>query len=89
MHDISSWIWIFIPLAPFGVGLIAILVRHQQRMAEIVHGVAQGNSEEVAALREEVRQLKAQMGSMSLALESLSASKKESSVQDRIGEVRS
>lgn len=59
----SDTIWILIPLTALMIPIIAILIHHQQRMAQIIHGRS-SNPElenEVHALRREVQELKQMM----------------------------
>lgn len=82
----ASVIWIFIPLAPFIIGGVAILVKHQQRMAEILHGApAQLPSQELVAMQEQLSQMQQQLTQVTLALEDLKRPPIDQ-VQSRIGE---
>ena len=59
---------VFIPIIALMIPVVAILVKHQQRMAEIIHGsqLQQGNNPQIAALQEEVRQLRQQVTMLAL-----------------------
>lgn len=72
--NIGDYIWVLIPLAPFGIALIAILVGHQQKMAQILHGGQNaGAQQDVAALREEVETLRDKVNSQALEIDKLRA----------------
>lgn len=63
---------VFIPIVALFIPIVAILVKHQQKMASIIHGgggVQTAN--EIAALREEVRQLQTLIHSQAIALDEL------------------
>lgn len=51
-------------LAFFMIPIVAILSKHQQKMAEIIHG--RGRREDVDALRDEVSQLRSQVQQMAI-----------------------
>ena len=59
----SETVWILIPLTALMIPIIAILIHHQQRMAQIVHGrgINPELENEVRALRQEVQQLRQMM----------------------------
>ena len=62
---------------PIGLGMIAILVKHQQKMAEILRQpVQQGNAAEVEQLSREVRELRALMNQQVMMMDSLSDGQK-------------
>jgi ATP-dependent 26S proteasome regulatory subunit len=78
---------LMIPLAPFLVAIVAILVKHQQRMAEIMAAQNRDavSASDVAALREEIRAVREAMTEQSLALEALrDARPLEANLQDRV-----
>jgi len=58
----------FIPITLFMIPIIAILVKHQQRMAEIMHNshLQQRSDPQIAMLQEEVRQLRQQVAMLAL-----------------------
>lgn len=64
---------LLIPITALMIPIVAILVSHQQKMAQIVHS-AQGRStevtEEIQALREEVRSLREIVHQQTIALDS-------------------
>jgi len=66
---------IFIPILGVVAVIIMILTKHQQRMAEIIHGTAQAQSaEEIVELRHEVAQLKQMVHEQMIALDSYAGS---------------
>ncbi len=82
--------WILICLAPFATGGIAILVKHQQRMAEIVHGMrGQGSNQEMAGMQDQINQLRQQVAQLTLALDEVKRLPATSEVRQRITEVES
>jgi len=65
----------FIPILAVVAGIVAILTKHQQRMAEIIHGTAQQqSSDEVGQLRMEVAELKQMVHQQMIALDSYAGS---------------
>jgi hypothetical protein len=58
-----------IPLALLMIPIVAILTRHQQKMAEILHGVS--HSSELQELRREVTELRAIVQNQTYAIESV------------------
>ena len=58
-------------VAVMSVPIISILVKHQQRMAEIIHSRS-GSQAEVDELRQEVRELRARLDYQALAIDNLS-----------------
>jgi len=60
-----------IPALALLIPIIALLVNHQQKMAQIIHvqGGNPGTRGEIEALRQEVQQLRYQMNQQNLALE--------------------
>ncbi len=65
----GDMIWVLIPLTALLIPIVAMLVSHQQKMAQIIHG--RGDPEEVAALRSEVAELKQQLGQHTMALDEM------------------
>lgn len=55
-NDIPAILGVMIPIVIFMIPIVAILTRHQQRMAEIFHGQTQ--SSEMMELKREVAELK-------------------------------
>ena len=78
----ASTIWILIPLSALGIGLVAILTGHQQKMAEIIHGRAHKEAveAELQALRDKIAGLEARLSVQGLAAEAVSH--KKSAVED-------
>lgn len=67
-----DFVWVLIPLAPFIIGGVAILVKHQQRMTEILHGSqAQLPIQELASMQEQLNLMRQQLTQVTLALEEL------------------
>lgn len=70
---------VLIPILGIVAGIVAILTKHQQRMAEIIHGTAQHQSnEDVAMLRSEVAELKQLVHQQMIALDSYAGSPRRS-----------
>lgn len=67
-------IGVFIPIIALMIPVVAILVKHQQRMAEIIHGsqLQQGSDPQIAILQEEIRQLRQQVNILALERENKS-----------------
>lgn len=64
---------LMIPITALMIPIVAILVSHQQKMAQIIHsGRPAADSQETAALRAEVRELKEMVHQQMLALDSYS-----------------
>lgn len=80
---------LLIPIIALTVPIVAILTKHQQRMAELIHGGQnQSNSYEVAQLREEVRRLSENVSHLTLLVDSRSEALPPASTEDiknRIG----
>jgi hypothetical protein len=62
---------LFLLIVPF---VVSILVKHQQRMAEIVRG--QHAAQQDSALAQEVRELRQMLAQQSIALDSLAQNQK-------------
>ena len=68
-NDIAPMI---VGVIAFMIPIIAILTAHQRKMAEIIHrGQSQGNSDEIAALRNEVARLTQAVHQNTIAIDSL------------------
>jgi hypothetical protein len=72
-----------IPITALMIPIVAILVKHQQSMAQILHGGAAEN-ERIAALSEEIRQLRQRVDSLTLSLDSRQMSA-QPAVRQRLG----
>jgi hypothetical protein len=71
MH--SETIAVFIPILGIVAGIVAIMTKHQQRMAEILHGSPQNQSNnEINHLRNEVAELKHLVHQQMIALDAYS-----------------
>ena len=67
-------VFLFIPIVALCIPIIKMLVQHQQRMAEIIHGTANEHSHaEIAQLRHEVYELKQLVHQQMIALDSHSS----------------
>jgi hypothetical protein len=66
---------IFIPIVAMMIPIVAILTKHQQKMAETIHHGQnvgnQYNAMEVASLRDEVRQLRELSAQQTIAFDNL------------------
>jgi hypothetical protein len=62
-----------VPIIIFLIPIVAILTKHQQKMAEIMHSGAlnQGSNREVEILRAEVGELKAMIQQQTIAIDNL------------------
>jgi hypothetical protein len=70
----------------FGVPIIAMLLRHQQRMAELLHSRPQMNVDpRIDALQQDMAALKDLVHQQTIALDRISALPRGNEVQDRIG----
>ncbi len=63
----SATIWILIPLTALMIPIIAMMVKHQQQMAELVHG--KGGTAEIEGLKAELAELKNLVLRQTMALE--------------------
>lgn len=67
----SDELALFIPILAVVAGIVAILARHQQKMAMIIHGSTNRQStDEIAQLRQEVYELKQMVHQQMIALDS-------------------
>lgn len=64
---------LMIPIMALAIPIVAILVNHQQRMAQIIHESSKGRlgDADVAALRDEIRALREAVNEQALAIESV------------------
>ena len=69
----SSSIESLIPFFALLIPIIAILVRHQQRMTELIHGSAaqQGTRDDVASLKEQLNQVNQRLDALTLSVDTL------------------
>jgi Tfp pilus assembly protein PilO len=74
MFDPELFVPLVFILAAFGVMVVSMLVKHQQRMTELMRGQHTQNDDRVLAeireLRAEMHEMKQRMGSMMLQLDS-------------------
>lgn len=77
-----------VPITALLIPIVAILVKHQQRMAEIIHGTArQQGDAEIAQLRSEVYELKQLVHQQMISVDSLVSSqvkRLDIPIQDRL-----
>lgn len=62
---------LMIPILAVLTGLVAVLVKHQQKMAEILHSRAPQPNSEVELLRREMAEMKALMHQQMIQVDSL------------------
>jgi hypothetical protein len=64
---------IMIPILALMIPVVAILTKHQQRMAELIHGGEQNrqSSQEMLALRHEIAELRNLVHQQSIAVDNL------------------
>jgi len=84
---------LMIPLVAMFIPIVAILVKHQQRMTEIVHGSGGvENRAEVAQLRQEVYELKQMLHQQMIAMDSLMVPpapvRREPTLEERLEQTR-
>src|SRR5471030_1134883 len=73
---------VFIPITALMIPIVAILVKHQQRMAEIMHGSGGAQTHaEVAQLRNEVYELKQMLHQQMITVDSMLSTPKVNSDQ--------
>lgn len=82
---------VLVPMTVLLIPVIAILTRHQLRMAELIHGKGQNQvplgQNDNGQLREEVRQLRELMHQQSITLDNLrNELRSTNTVQDRINQ---
>lgn len=73
LAEFGDFIWGMIPLTALLIPIVAILVHHQQKMAQIIHGSNQRHTlpnPEIDQLRREVRELKELVHQQTLAIDS-------------------
>ena len=86
MHGLEILIPIIAVGAPFGVAIIAMMTKHQQRMAELMHSRPQINVDpRIDALQQDMAALKDLVHQQTIALDRLSVLPRGTEVQERIG----
>lgn len=78
-----AMIGIFIPIIALMIPIVAILVRHQQRMAEIIHSSHAASGPmlaEVEALRREVTELKQLLHQQTISVDNLLSAHQKKSI---------
>ena len=70
MDDILPFM---IPIIALMIPIVAILVKHQQAMAQLIHGGSRNaqQDQEIAAMKEEMRVLREAVNQQTLLLESI------------------
>ena len=73
--DMEAFLGLMIPIIALIIPIVAILVRHQQKMAEIIHGqgAAPQLAKEIEGLRYQIQQLHYQVGQQAAALQKIGA----------------
>jgi len=73
--DMGEFMGLMIPIIALFIPIVVVLARHQQRMAEIIHGqgVNPQLASEIDALRRQMQQLQYQMAQHAAALEKIGA----------------
>ena len=86
MHGPEILVPIIAIMMVFGVPLIAMLLRHQQRMAELMHSPPQLSVDpRIDSLQRDMADLKDLVHQQTIALDRLSALPRGTEVQERIG----
>jgi hypothetical protein len=65
---------VFIPVIAMCIPIVVVLTKHQQKMAELLHGNQGSNAEETYRLRAEVNQLRDLVARQTIALDDLRSS---------------
>jgi hypothetical protein len=85
-----SVVALMIPITALMIPIVAMLVKHQQRMAEILHGSGGAEAHaEITQLRGEVYELKQLVHQQMISVDSLVSSqtlRKEPAIQERLGQ---
>lgn len=69
---------VLVPMVIFMIPIVAILTKHQQRMAELIHGNRQGApNPEIDMLRHEVAELKSLVHQQTLVLDEIAQRRNE------------
>lgn len=71
----GDWIWIMIPLTALMIPIVAVLTSHQQKMAQILNRNV-GDHTELAALRQEIAELKALVHQQAINLDNLTGAQR-------------
>ena len=74
--DGAAFMALCIPLLALMIPIVALLIRHQQTMAQIIHGQGADKPQldsEIDSLRRELQQLRQHLGQHEAALEKLGA----------------
>lgn len=73
-------VWVLIPITALLIPIVSMLVKHQQRMAEIVHrNVDVQASGQIEALRGEIAQLKQLVHQQAIQMDNLLSASRQSS----------
>lgn len=68
MEDVLPFM---IPLMALAIPIIVVLTKHQQRMAELIHGGA-GNQQQIEALKREVGELRSLVHQQAIQIDNMS-----------------
>lgn len=71
--------------APFAVAIIAMMTKHQQKMAELYHRHAQTVDPRIDQLQSEVRELKELIHQQTIALDRIASPMPSGEIRERIG----
>lgn len=85
----EGYLALMIPIIALMIPIVAMLLKHQKEMAQTYqqNNLSQGNSQETAMLREEVRQLRTTVSALVLKVEDLSTEREaDVATRVRIGE---
>ena len=89
---------ILVPVIIFMIPIIAILTAHQRKMAEIIHGkngqnmnplglnLSYASQQDMAMMREEMRQLRELVQNQTLAIDNLGTRQRKEDISGRIGQ---
>lgn len=89
---------ILVPIIIFMIPIIAILTAHQRKMAEIIHGKngqnmnpqglnpSYASQQDMAMMREEMRQLRELVQNQTLAIDNLGTRQRNEDISGRIGQ---
>lgn len=69
-----EWVWVMIPVTALMIPIVAVLTHHQQKMAQILNRPTDAG--ELAALRNDIAELKTLAHSQAIALDNLAASQR-------------
>ena len=76
---------LMIPIIIFMIPIVGILTAHQRKMAEIIHARQQIAPDEIAALRQEMAELKELMHQQAIAMDNLLSKADRGELSSRLG----